>query len=141
MKRLTLPWSRLGLVFLGGTLGTLLRVAILTVSKPRSSDGLFSTTSWTGEIPWRLLVINSVGVLLASYALAGPLRHPAKADFRAFFLPGVLGGLTSYSALILAERAIYLKCPGGAVATLIGVLLVAVFAAILGYRLGHRTNT
>jgi len=139
MKRLTLPWSLLGPVFLGGVLGTFLRVAILTANKPRGSDGLLTTT-WTAEIPWRLLVINSLGVLLASYALAGPLRHPTKAVFRAFFIPGVLGGLTSYSALILAERAIYLKSPSGAVVTLVGALLAAIFAAILGYRLGHRLN-
>ena len=92
------PLARVTTVFAGGVIGTGVRTFILGFSQPAHTDILVGATSYA--YPVRLMAINTVGVLLASWLLHGPLRHPDRARARLFLLTGTLGGLTSYSALL-----------------------------------------
>jgi fluoride ion exporter CrcB/FEX len=57
--------------------------------------------SWLHAVPWWLFAVNTVGVFVAVVALSGPLRGRSPDDFwRLFVVTGVLGGLTSYSAVV-----------------------------------------
>ncbi|WP_058748746.1 fluoride efflux transporter FluC [Curtobacterium oceanosedimentum] len=86
-----LRWRFLGLVALGGAIGTGVRAA-LAAALP-SVDG----------ISWTILAINVVGafclgLLLESLAHAGPDTGRRRA-LRLFVGTGVLGGFTTYSTL------------------------------------------
>ncbi len=100
----------------GGFLGTLIRAGILEVGGPPQAHvfgwvgyiPLSSVPAWTADIPLRLLVINTVGVFLATWWLAGPLRHRAPDDpVRLLLVTGLLGGLTSYSSLFVSLRILW----------------------------------
>ncbi|MDM7889536.1 CrcB family protein [Curtobacterium sp. RHCJP20] len=86
-----LRWRYLGLVALGGAIGTGLRAA-LAAALP-SVDG----------ISWTILAVNVVGafclgMLLETLAHAGPDTGRRRA-LRLFVGTGVLGGFTTYSTL------------------------------------------
>lgn len=86
-----LRWRFLGLVALGGAIGTGVRAA-LAAALP-SVDG----------ISWTILAVNVVGafymgLLLESLAHAGPDTGRRRA-LRLFVGTGVLGGFTTYSTL------------------------------------------
>ena len=86
-----LRWRLLGLVALGGAIGTGVRAA-LAAALP-SVDG----------ISWTILAVNVVGafclgLLLESLAHAGPDPGRRRA-LRLFVGTGVLGGFTTYSTL------------------------------------------
>jgi CrcB protein len=85
--------SSIGLVLLGGTLGTAAREAI-TLAVPE-----------LGGVPIALVAINLVGafllgLLLESLARGGP-DVGARRSLRLLLGTGVMGGFTSYSALAL----------------------------------------
>ena len=103
---------RLCAVALGGLMGGLLRyiVTVTTRSPVVNVHGF----GWVAQTPlqpiqsaWtlfdlRLLVINSLGALLATWLLLGPLaQRPADEPWRLFWTTGVLGGLTTSSSLML----------------------------------------
>ena len=119
------------LVFTGGVIGTLARVAVLSVSGT-SSSALFVVQGLSNVMPWRLIAINTVGVFLAAYALSGPLRGPDRAAVRALVVPGVLGGLTSYSALIADARPLWHLSPLWALAGVGGSILAGILASLAG---------
>jgi len=97
------------------------------------------TSHWSGLIPWWLLSINTVGVFLATWLLAGPLRRRSPDDpVRLFAITGLLGGLTSYSTLIVDAADIKQVSILGAAATLMGAMVVAVGAAWTGYQVARR---
>ncbi|MET3452389.1 CrcB family protein [Curtobacterium sp. 1544] len=86
-----LRWSMLGLVALGGAIGTAVR-ALLAEAFP-AHDG----------ISWTILAINVVGafclgLLLEALAHRGP-DVGRRRTFRLFVGTGVLGGFTTYSTL------------------------------------------
>jgi len=135
----SLPPLRLGWTVLavaaGGAIGTLIRAEILTLqSTPPSLDvPSVAAHPWTAYVPWWLLVVNTFGVLVAAWLLAGPLRGRSPDDnWRLFALTGFLGGLTSYSALIRDVDLIKAHSIVGATVTLVGAIVVGVFAAALG---------
>src|SRR3712207_1753280 len=85
------PWRYIGLVLLGGTVGTGLREAI-TLLTPRVAD-----------VPVATVGINVVGafllgVLLEHLARSGP-DAGRRQDLRLLLGAGGLGGFTTYSAL------------------------------------------
>jgi fluoride ion exporter CrcB/FEX len=80
----------------GGAAGTLCRDLFLKWQ----SNGTGS--DWTSRIPCVLLLINLVGVFLATRLLRGPLRHHDPNDVtRLLLITGLFGGFTSYSSLFV----------------------------------------
>ena len=130
----------LALVFLGGSLGTLLRVLILQVGNYEGSSGqiaLFRETSWVSLIPWPLIAVNTIGVAVACLLLARSKGRLSRVEYRAFLLPGILGGLTSYSGLISSCHTIYAVSKLGSLLILAGSLLAGVLAGSLALRMSR----
>ena len=85
-------WHLLSLVMAGGALGAGLRYL--------AGDWLLRHAG--GGLPWGTLLVTLLGSLAAGFRLvwlAG--RGPSGLPLRAFLIVGVLGGLTTYSALML----------------------------------------
>ncbi|HEU4774914.1 MAG TPA: fluoride efflux transporter CrcB [Lysobacter sp.] len=89
---LSLWWQQLALVMAGGALGAGGRYWIGGVLLRRIGDGL----------PWGTLAVNLFGSFAIGFLavwLEG--RGQAALYWRAFLIVGLLGGLTTYSALML----------------------------------------
>ena len=98
---ITIWWQQLGLVAAGGALG---------------AAGRFVVSGWMtramgGGFPWGTLTVNLVGSLLAGFLLVWlEGRGSSALMWRAFLMVGVLGGLTTWSALMVE---LYLLQRGG----------------------------
>jgi CrcB protein len=120
----------LGLVALGGALGSMLRWG-LTGAVQR----------WTASaFPWGTVAVNAAGSLaigfIAALALERALVSPA---VRLFAIVGVLGGFTTFSAfsyetLALLRDAQWLAAAGYA----LGSVAAGIAAATVGYAVGMR---
>ena len=85
-------WQQLMLVMAGGALGAGGRFWIGGALLRRLGDGF----------PWGTLASNLIGAFLAGFiAIMLEGRGPVALWWRAFLIVGVLGGLTTYSALVL----------------------------------------
>lgn len=85
-------WPQLLLVMAGGALGAGGRFAL----------GGWLTRMAGSDWPWGTFAVNLLGSLLAGVLLAWlEPRGPAAAPWRAFLMVGVLGGFTTWSALVL----------------------------------------
>lgn len=85
-------WQQLGLVMLGGALGAAGRFWLGGAMLRQLGSG----------IPWGTLAANLIGSFLAGFVvvwLEG--RGPAALYWRAFLIVGVMGGLTTFSALMI----------------------------------------
>lgn len=122
----------LGMVFLGGTLGTAARAA-LEGSAPASGQGM----------PWMTLVINVVGSFALGLVLEVLVRTGTDSGWRRSVRlglgTGVLGGFTTYStfALEAVERLTFETHLIGLAYAAVSVAL-GVAAAAVGYRWAHR---
>jgi fluoride exporter len=74
-------------VFAGGALGTLLRAGLADVLPPEP-----------GRLPWATLMVNVAGAALLGWWVARPAGGRVA---RSFVAAGVLGALTTFSALQL----------------------------------------
>lgn len=98
---ITIWWQQLGLVAAGGALG---------------AAGRFLVSGWMtramgGSFPWGTLTVNLLGSLLAGFLLVWlEGRGSSALMWRAFLMVGVLGGLTTWSALMVE---LYLLQRGG----------------------------
>ena len=107
-------WSLLFIVMAGGALGAGLR---------HLAGGWLLKQLGTG-VPWGTLAVNLLGSFAAGFLLVWlEGRGPSAMYLRAFLIVGVLGGLTTYSALMI-ECLLYARAakPG---------LLVGYLAATL----------
>lgn len=128
-----LNWRYLGLVFLGGTLGTALREALGLLLPAGLAAG--------ARLPLTTVGINLLGALLLGLLLEALVRrgHDAggRRTARLLLGTGLLGGFTTYSALA-ADSALMLQ--GGhiplAVAYALGTVLLGGLATWLGIVLG-----
>jgi len=116
-------------VFLGGALGTLLRL-LLDATIVHRDD----------QFPLSTLLINVVGSLVLSI-LVSRLWPVAPSWVRAGLGPGLVGGFTTFSAVMvsmvtLAASSQILLALGYLVATLV----LGFGAAALGFRIGWRRN-
>ena len=85
-------WQQLCLVMLGGALGAAGRFWVGGALLRRMGDG------W----PWGTLAVNLTGSFLAGFiAIWLENRGPSALYWRALLIVGFLGGLTTYSALML----------------------------------------
>lgn len=85
-------WQQLVLVAAGGAIGAMGRFVI--------SDWMARAAG--NSFPWGTLSANLLGSLLAGFLLVWlEGRGPSGLLWRAFLMAGVLGGLTTFSALML----------------------------------------
>jgi CrcB protein len=108
-------WQQLFLVMAGGALGAAGRFWVGGALLRRLGDGL----------PWGTLAVNLIGSFAAGYlAIWLEGRGPSALYWRAFLIVGVLGALTTYSALML-ECLLYARSQRSG-------LLLAYLAVTLG---------
>lgn len=125
-----LRWRYLGLVALGGTVGTGLRALLVDVFPADAG------------VSWSIFWINIIGALLLGFLLEslahrGP-DHGRRRVLRLLLGTGVLGGFTTYSSLAESTSALFLDGHGlagtgyalltvlsGAVATACGLVVAS----------------
>ena len=125
---MSLWWQQLLLVMLGGALGAAGRFWLGGAMLRQLGSG----------IPWGTLAANLAGSFLAGFIVVWlENRGPAALYWRAFLIVGVLGALTTYSALML-ECLMYSRTGrGGTLVAYLGLTLFAGFALVwFGARLG-----
>ncbi len=92
MGDFALWWQQLGLVMAGGALGAALRFMV--------GDALLR--QFGNGFPWGTLTVNLVGAFAAGYVMVWLQgRGSAAVYWRAFLLVGILGGLTTFSSMML----------------------------------------
>jgi CrcB protein len=116
--------ASLGLVFVGGTFGTVGREA-LTLIPP------------SGGVPWAVLAANLVGAFALGVLLEALVRrgadHGARRTLRLLLGTGFLGGFTTYSALATDTAALWGSGAAGlATVYSLGTLLVGALATVAG---------
>ena len=126
---MNLWWQQLILVMSGGALGAVGRFLI----------GGWMTRHIGGGFPWGTLAANLIGAFLAGFLLIWlEGRGPSALLWRAFLMVGVLGGLTTFSALML-ESLIFTR--GQHLDLMLTYLAVSLFGGLglvwLGARLGE----
>lgn len=96
---MSLWWQQLFLVMAGGSLGAVGRFLI----------GGWMTRHVGSGFPWGTLAANLIGAFCAGFLLIWlESRGPSALLWRAFLVVGLLGGLTTFSALML-ESLIYAR--------------------------------
>jgi CrcB protein len=124
---MSLWWQQLLLVALGGALGAVGRFWL---------GGVLLRHIGTG-FPWGTLAVNLIGSFAAGYiAIWLEGRGPSALYWRAFLIVGVLGALTTYSALML-ECLLFAK--SGRNGLLLGYLAISLVAGLALVWLGART--
>ena len=121
-------WQQLGLVALGGALG---------------ASGRFIVGGWLTRVagsgfPWGTLAVNLLGCFLAGLVLVWLEDRGASAPWwRAFLMVGVLGGLTTWSALVVELMLLGRSgAPGWAVGYVLASLAGSLVLLWLGLRAG-----
>ena len=125
-------------VAVGGALGTGLRLAA-AAPLPLALAGLG---------PWRLLVLNVAGAGALGALQAAAARRPHLRSAWPFLATGLLGGLTTFSSMVVAAgrlgHDLGLVAPGTARMTAGGLMLVAAYlvgsllVGLLALRVGRR---
>jgi CrcB protein len=88
----TMFWSSLLLAMAGGALGSGLRFAIGATLLQRFGAGF----------PWGTLTVNLLGSFVAGFLMVWlDGRGPASWAWRALLIVGVMGGLTTFSSLMM----------------------------------------
>jgi len=122
-------WPLLGLVMLGGAIGAAGRHLLGGWLLSRLGAGL----------PWGTLAANLLGAFAAGFLFAWlEGRGPTALYWRAFLIVGVLGALTTFSALML-ESLLYAR--GGRLAAYSGYLALSLAAGFALVWLGARFGT
>ncbi|WP_241990817.1 fluoride efflux transporter FluC [Cryobacterium gelidum] len=129
-----LRWRYLGLVFLGGTVGTALRAALELALPPVDlASG--------SRLPLTTLGINLLGALLLGLLLEalgrGGLDADGRRTARVLLGTGLLGAFTTYSALA-TDSVVLLQggAVGVALAYMVGTVLFGGLATWLGIVIG-----
>ena len=126
-----MPRVHVALVFLGGGLGAALRFAIAGAVQARVGPAF----------PWGTFAVNALGCFaIGILATSFQERSSASVGAQMFWIPGVLGGFTTFSAFgletfRLLEGAQWAAAFGNAV----GSVVVCVAAVALGVAVGRAT--
>ncbi|MBP6626637.1 MAG: fluoride efflux transporter CrcB [Arenimonas sp.] len=122
-------WNLLLLVMAGGALGAGLRHLV----------GSWVLQQFGSGMPWGTLAVNLAGSFAAGFLLVWlEARGPGADYLRAFLIVGVLGGLTTYSALMLECLLQVRSDRPGLMATYLGLTLVGGFVLVwFGARLAE----
>jgi len=122
-------WQQLFLVTCGGALGAAGRFWLGGVLLRRMGDGF----------PWGTLAANLIGAFLAGFiAIWLEARGPSALYWRAFLIVGLLGGLTTFSALMI-ECLLYSRSQR--TEQMLLYLAVSLVAGLTLVWLGARTAT
>jgi CrcB protein len=114
--------SIMGVVAVGGAIGSVARYAVSTIQNP------------VVAFPYAIFIVNVTGGLLMGIATGlFALKFNVSSEVRAFFTTGILGGYTTFSTFslesaMLIERHDY----GTAAAYVIGSALLSIMALFLG---------
>jgi CrcB protein len=124
-------WQQLGLVMAGGALGAALRFIIGDAMLRQFGNGF----------PWGTLTVNLVGAFVVGYVVVWlQTRGSAALYWRAFAIVGIIGGLTTFSSMMLEAVLMVRNGRGWVMPTYLGISLVAGFALVwLGARLAEST--
>ncbi|MDF2816483.1 MAG: hypothetical protein K0S73_423 [Stenotrophomonas rhizophila] len=122
-------WQQLGLVMAGGALGAALRFIIGDAMLRHFGSGF----------PWGTLAVNLVGASAVGYVVVWlQTRGSAALYWRAFAIVGIIGGLTTFSSMMLEAVLLVRNGRGWVMPTYLGISLVAGFALVwLGARLAE----
>ena len=122
-------WQQLGLVTAGGALGAALRFIIGDAMLRQFGNGF----------PWGTLTVNLVGAFAVGYVVVWlQTRGSAALYWRAFAIVGIIGGLTTFSSMMLEAVLLVRNGRGWVMPTYLGISLVAGFALVwLGARLAE----
>lgn len=118
---MNLWWQQLALVMLGGALGAAGRFWL----------GGAMLRQLGGGIPWGTLAANLIGSFLAGFIvvwLEG--RGPAALYWRAFLIVGLMGGLTTFSALMVETLLLARSQRGDLLLGYLGGTLLAGFVLV-----------
>lgn len=121
-------WSSLLLAMAGGAVGSGLRFAIGASLLQRFGAGF----------PWGTLTVNLLGSFLAGFLMIWlDARGPASWPLRALLIVGVMGGLTTFSSLMM-ECLVFARTDRSMlIALYLGITIVAgLLLVFLGARLG-----
>lgn len=122
-------WSSLGLVMAGGALGAGARFLI----------GAWLLRTLGSGFPWGTFAVNVIGSFGAGLLLVW-LQKPEVAPWlRPLLMTGLLGGLTTYSALMVDCLLLWreLERPGLALFYLVLTLVCGIVALLAGWLLGQ----
>ena len=120
-------WSMLGVVMMGGALGAAGRFLV----------GDFALRHFSQGLPWGTLLVNLFGSFAAGYCYVWLENRGANAaHWRGFILIGILGALTTYSALMLECLVHYRADKAGQA---FGYLMITLIAGLGLVWLGART--
>lgn len=124
-------WQQLGLVMAGGALGAALRFIIGDAMLRQFGNGF----------PLGTLTVNLVGAFVVGYVVVWlQTRGSAALYWRAFAIVGIIGGLTTFSSMMLEAVLLVRNGRGWVMPTYLGISLVAGFALVwLGARLAEST--
>jgi CrcB protein len=119
-------WTALGLVALGGAIGSVARSVVATLIP-------------VGRLPWPTIAVNIAGSMLIGWLIAriGPITEDNVRE-HSFWAVGICGGFTtfsSFSAQTLQE--IQKGNWGAAVTNIVLSVLVCLAATWLGWRLAR----
>ncbi|MEG2805753.1 fluoride efflux transporter CrcB [Stenotrophomonas sp.] len=114
-------WQQLGLVMAGGALGAALRFMVGDAMLRQFGNGF----------PWGTLTVNLVGAFAAGYVMVWlQSRGQAALYWRAFLIIGIIGGLTTFSSMML-ETLVFARTDRGLMMPLyLGVSLVGGMALV-----------
>ncbi len=119
-------WQQLGLVMAGGALGAALRFWM----------GGFLLRHLGSGFPWGTFAVNLIGSFAAGFLVVWlEARGPSALYWRAFLIVGVLGALTTFSALMV-ECLLFAKTDRNGL--LFAYLAASLFAGLLLVWLGSR---
>jgi fluoride exporter len=120
-------WQQLALVMAGGALGAAGRFWLSGILLRQLGNGF----------PWGTLAVNLIGSFLAGFLvvwLEG--RGPSAIYWRAFLMVGIMGGLTTFSALMV-ECLLYAKSDRNGL--MLAYIAISLSAGLLLIWLGSKT--
>lgn len=114
-------WQQLGLVMAGGALGAALRFMVGDAMLRQFGTGF----------PWGTLTVNLVGAFAAGYVMVWlQSRGSVALYWRAFLIVGIIGGLTTFSSMML-ETLVFARAERGLMMPLyLGISLVGGMALV-----------
>lgn len=119
-------WQQISLVAAGGALGAVLRFLV----------GASLLRSLGGGFPWGTLTVNLVGALAAGFLLVWLEGRAGENYWRAFLIVGVLGGLTTFSSLMLETLVFQREARSALIPLYLGISLTGGMLMVwLGARL------
>jgi len=123
---MSMAFKPIALVFLGGGLGSVLRLLVLHVSR----------LVLPASFPWGTMIVNVAGGLAAGGIAAFLVGRSAGGSDAAslFLLTGVLGGFTTFSAFSLDAVLLWQRGAGSGVAAyVLGSVLLSIAAVAAGF--------